>query len=153
VHTLNEAYREAGVALPPTVPWTQLTDAGQSPKPMVIAPPQTEDSAWLRRFGPVSTAFASGWMQVRGIRRRRGVQQGFALSDHADWPDLLTAIAASGAETVYVTHGYVAPLVRYLRAQGRDARALDTAYGGEADEPERETQFSSPNRHYKYPTL
>ena len=138
VHTLNEAYRAAGVALPDTLPWSDVNVA-VGPRPLVIAPPSAADSPWLRRFGEVSTAFASGWMQVRGIRRRRALQQGFTLSDHADWPELLTAIDATGAEIVYVTHGYVASLVRYLHERGRDARPLDTAYGGdEAEEPESE---------------
>ena len=31
--------------------------------------------------------------------------RGFVLSDHADWPGLLAAIAATEAETVWLTHG------------------------------------------------
>ncbi len=47
----------------------------------------------MKRFGDYSDAFASGWMQLRGARRRRGVDRGFVLSDHADWPGLMSAIA------------------------------------------------------------
>ena len=72
-------------------------------------------------------------MQVRGNRRRRGLDRGFALSDHADWPGLIAAIEATGAERVLVTHGYTEPLARYLREQGLDARALKTAYGDDED--------------------
>ena len=43
-------------------------------------------------FGPQSTALASGWMAVRGARRRYAVDRGFTLSDHVDWPSLLEAI-------------------------------------------------------------
>jgi putative mRNA 3-end processing factor len=76
-------------------------------------------------------------MQVRGNRRRRGVDQGFALSDHADWPGLLQAIEATGATRAFVTHGGVAPLVRYLAENGLDARAVAVEYGDEAleDDP------------------
>ena len=75
-------------------------------------------------------------MQVRGNRRRQGVDQGFALSDHADWPDLLRAIAATGASRVFVTHGRAAPLVRFLREQGLDAQPVDVEYADEPPEQE-----------------
>ena len=79
-------------------------------------------------------------MQVRGNRRRRGLDRGFALSDHADWPGLLSAIAATGAERVFATHGSVGPLTRYLSEKGLDARALETAYGDEEEAAEGGTR-------------
>jgi putative mRNA 3-end processing factor len=101
---------------------------------LVIAPPSAQGSAWLRRFGEYSDAFASGWMRLRGTRRRRGVDRGFVLSDHADWPGLQTAIAATGAQRVIVTHGQVEPIVRWLREQGLEAGAFATEYGDDAIE-------------------
>ena len=89
-------------------------------------PPSAAASPWLNRFGDYSDALASGWMQVRGNRRRRGLDRGFVLSDHADWPGLLQAIADAGAGRVIVTHGTVGPLTRYLRKKGLDARILPT---------------------------
>ncbi|MDL2357922.1 MAG: DNA ligase-associated DEXH box helicase, partial [Pseudomonadota bacterium] len=86
------------------------------------------------RFGDYSDAFASGWMQLRGARRRRGVDRGFVLSDHADWPGLMTAIRATEAPRVIVTHGSIAVMVRWLRQLGLDASGFDTEYGDdEAD--------------------
>ena len=73
---------------------------------LIVAPPSAAASPWLKRFGDYSDALASGWMQVRGNRRRRGLDRGFALSDHADWPGLIAAIEATGAERILVTHGY-----------------------------------------------
>ena len=87
----------------------------------------------MRRFGDYSDAFASGWMRLRGSRRRRGVDRGFILSDHADWPGLLWAIEQTGAQRVMVTHGSVAILVRYLRELGLDAAGFSTEYGDEDD--------------------
>ena len=101
---------------------------------LVLAPPSAAHSPWIRRFGTHSDAFASGWMQVRGNRRRRGVDQGFALSDHADWPGLLRAIEATGARRIFVTHGGVAALVRYLSEKGFDAQAIAAEYGDETFE-------------------
>jgi putative mRNA 3-end processing factor len=87
----------------------------------------------MRRFGERETAFASGWMRVRGTRRRKGYDRGFVLSDHADWPALLRTIEESGAGRVLATHGYSEELARYLREQGRDTGVLATHFEGEAD--------------------
>ena len=104
---------------------------------LVIAPGSPDDSPWLRKFGERSTAFASGWMQVRGPRRRRSLDRGFALSDHAAWDGLLASISATGAERIWATHGYTAPLVRWLREMGKNAEAIATRFGaGNEDEAE-----------------
>ena len=79
-------------------------------------------STWMRRFGDISTGFASGWMRVRGARRRRAVDRGFVLSDHVDWPSILSAVEATGATRVWVTHGTREPLVRWLTERGIDAQ-------------------------------
>jgi putative mRNA 3-end processing factor len=139
---LNRVYREAGVHLPET------HYAGDFKKTdpllrqaLILAPPSAGGSTWLRRFGDLSDAFASGWMMLRGTRRRRGVDRGFVLSDHADWPGLLWAIEHTGAERVMVTHGSVNVLVRYLREKGLDAQGFSTEYGDDEDlsiEPQKE---------------
>jgi putative mRNA 3-end processing factor len=132
VEALNRAYRASGVALPPTHMVGEVDKAALS-SALVLAPPSAGGSPWMRRFGDYSDAFASGWMQLRGARRRRGVDRGFVLSDHADWPGLMEAIGASGAERVIVTHGSVAVMVRWLRQQGLDAMAFATEFGDEDD--------------------
>lgn len=131
VETLNAAYREGGVALPATQPLTGLRTAQAAAGACILAPPAWQDSGTLRRLGDVSDAFVSGWMQLRGARRRRGVDAGFALSDHADWDGLLQAIRATGAGRVIVTHGSVPTLVRYLNEQGLQAQPFATEYGAE----------------------
>ncbi|MBS0319266.1 MAG: ligase-associated DNA damage response exonuclease [Proteobacteria bacterium] len=131
VEALNDAYRAAGIALPATLPVGTAPAGTDWSRALILAPPSAQGSPWLRRFGAVRTAFASGWMAIRGARRRRNVDRGFVLSDHADWPGLNAAIAASGAPRVAVTHGYRDELVRWLAAQGRDAYVLETAFEGE----------------------
>ena len=138
VETLNRAYRAAGVALPPTLRVAEVADKALLRTALVVAPPSVAGSAWARRFAGASDAFASGWMQLRGARRRRGVDRGFVLSDHADWPGLQCAIAATGCERVIVTHGYEAVMVRWLREQGLEADAFRTEYGDAALEAEAE---------------
>ena len=126
VEPLNRAYRAAGVDIPETPIATEIEDKSLFRRALVVAPPSAQGSTWTRRFGDYSDAFASGWMQLRGARRRRSVDRGFVLSDHADWPGLQRAIAATGAERVIVTHGYEAVMVRWLdRAGLRGERVRD----------------------------
>jgi putative mRNA 3-end processing factor len=98
---------------------------------LVLAPPSAIGSPWMRRFKAVSVGFASGWMQLRGNRRRRGVDRGFVVSDHADWDSLLRTCRGTGARRVLATHGNTEALVRVLRDEGLDAAALKTELGGE----------------------
>jgi putative mRNA 3-end processing factor len=134
VEPLNRAYRAAGVRLPETQRVVDITDKALFRRALVVAPPSVQNSVWSRRFGEASDAFASGWMQLRGARRRRGVDRGFVLSDHADWPGLQRAIAATGCERVIVTHGYEAVMVRWLEQHGYQAGSFRTEYGIDDDE-------------------
>ena len=133
VERLNRDYRAGGVALPPTT-YAGLAAKGQRyAGALIVAPPSAAGSSWLRRFGPGSTAFASGWMRIRGARRRRSLDRGFALSDHVDWPSLLATISATGAERVLVTHGYREPVVRWLLERGIEAHAVASQWEGEPE--------------------
>ncbi len=142
IEGLNEIYRACGISLPETqrVPLTK--SAKSYAGALIVAPPAALGSAWMKRFGSVSTAFASGWMRIRGMRRRHAVDRGFVLSDHADWPSLLRTIKETGAQKVLVTHGYSDVLVRYLREIGIDADTMETQYQGESEESVIETEAS-----------
>jgi len=134
VERMTSAYREAGIELPPTRYAGSADNRADSTGAIVIAPPSADASPWARRFGDYSTGFASGWMLVRGARRQRSLDRGFALSDHVDWPSLLDAIDATGAGEVWVTHGYTGPVVRWLNERGIEAKAVATRFEGESDE-------------------
>jgi putative mRNA 3-end processing factor len=133
VEPLNRAYRDAGVALPETRLVYEVADKSDFSRALVLAPPSAAGSAWMKRFGEYSDAFASGWMLLRGARRRRAVDRGFVMSDHADWKGLNAAITASQASTVYVTHGYVPVMVRWLQEQGLEALSFETKFGEDED--------------------
>ncbi|MCO5099397.1 MAG: ligase-associated DNA damage response exonuclease [Burkholderiaceae bacterium] len=133
VASMNRAYRASGVALPPTSTVDEVERAALR-RALVLAPPSAARSPWLRRFGTASDAFASGWMQLRGTRRRRAIDRGFVLSDHADWPGLNAAIDATGASRVVATHGYADVLVRWLRERGLDASRFATPLESESSE-------------------
>lgn len=133
VERLNADYRAAGIDLPETTNALEAAKEIEWSQALVVAPPSADGTPWLRRFGELSTGFASGWMQVRGQRRRRSLDRGFVLSDHVDWPALMQTVKETGAQRVLVTHGYVPVVVRYLREQGIDAYALATHFAGETD--------------------
>ena len=133
VETCNAGYRAVGVPLPETQYAGRKDDKKEWSGSMIVAPPSALGSTWLRKFGNVATSFASGWMMMRGTRRRKGVERGFVLSDHADWPGLNQAIADTGCERVLITHGSSNVLMKWQREQGREAHALQTFYGADED--------------------
>jgi putative mRNA 3-end processing factor len=131
IFRLNEAYRQSGVALPPAEYASPAGPETEWSQALIIAPPSAQGTPWLRRFGSSSTGFASGWMRVRGQRRRRAIDRGFVLSDHVDWPGLNQVVEATGAERVLVTHGYTGSVARWLAGRGLNAQTLATAYEGD----------------------
>lgn len=134
VEATNQVMRAQGIALPETKQLTKDTDPKTHKGALVMAPPSALGSTWARRFGPSESAFASGWMQLRGVRRRRAGDRGFVISDHADWTGLLSAIRDTGAEHIYVTHGYTDIFARYLGENGWQAQVVPTEFGGDDSE-------------------
>lgn len=129
VYNVHQTLLQAGVHLP-HVERVELDAPRETFKnSVVIAPSGADESPWIRRFQPFEVGVCSGWMQVRGNVRRRNADAGYALSDHADWKGLLSAIKATGAEKVFVTHGFQAALSRYLNEQGISAGEVKTEYG------------------------
>lgn len=130
-------YREAAMPVAATQYATAELAKEHRGQCLLIAPSSVQGTTWLKRFQPCSLAFASGWMTVRGNRRRQALDRGFALSDHVDWPSLMATIQATGAERIGVTHGFADVVVRYLKEQGRDAWVLKTEFEGETDKIEK----------------
>ena len=133
VEAMNTAYLAAGIRLPEVPPADFKSARATRGKALVIAPPGATASPWIRKFGPVSTALASGWMQIRGTRRRKALDRGFALSDHSDWDGLNATIQASGAEEVWLTHGSTGSMTRWLVERGINAKPIATRFEGEID--------------------
>lgn len=131
IENTNQVLRDQGLDLPETTLVAPELDIKAHAGAMVLAPPAALGSDWMKRFRQSSTGFASGWMQLRGVRRRRSADRGFIMSDHADWTGLNKAIEATGAEKVFVTHGYTSVFRRWLEEKGYDARVVQTEFGGE----------------------
>ncbi len=132
---MYQALINSGINLPPAERVTNETPKDVLKESIIIAPPGAEGSSWMNRFQPYSIGICSGWMQVRGNVRRRNADAGFALSDHADWKGLLYAVHETGAEKVYVTHGFQSVFSRYLNEQGIWSAEVKTEYGNEEESP------------------
>ncbi|MFT6089338.1 ligase-associated DNA damage response exonuclease [Sulfitobacter sp.] len=128
----NQVMRDQGISLPDTILANAELRPKDHPGAIVLAPPSALGSAWSKKFGPQETAFASGWMAIRGVRRRRAGDRGFVISDHADWDGLLLAIKQTEAENIYVTHGYTDIFSRYLNINGWNAQVVPTQFEGES---------------------
>jgi putative mRNA 3-end processing factor len=140
VANTNEVLLEAGFDLPNTQRVTKDIAKEEFMGSLVIAPPAALNSSWMRKFKPLSIGIASGWMQLRGARRRRAADRGFVMSDHADWPGLLDAIKATGAENIITTHGYTDVFSRYLKEIGYHAMEEKTLFTGESIDAEAELE-------------
>lgn len=136
IENTNQVLRAQGIKLPKTTLVTPDIDVKSVRGGFVLAPPSALGSVWARRFKPASDAFASGWMALRGVRRRRAADRGFVMSDHADWKGLNQAIGQTGAERVFVTHGYTSVFRRWLEEQGYEAGIVSTEYGAGEDDAE-----------------
>jgi putative mRNA 3-end processing factor len=124
IQKINDCYRLIDVSLPATQYIGDLATREFPQGALVVAPPSADNPAWMRRFPNRSRAFVSGWMRIRGNRRRRSVDRGFILSDHSDWSGLVRAIVASEAEKIILTHGYTAEMARWLQEKGHNAEVI-----------------------------
>ncbi len=134
IYNINRVLIDSGVGIsdmPRVLPEMKKEDFQHA---LIIAPPSALNSPWMKKFYPYVTATASGWMSLRGTRRRRSVDRGFAISDHADWDGLNQAIKATGAQKIIITHGYRNTFARWLRENNYDAQIEDTQFEGELTE-------------------
>ena len=128
VTILNDLLISEGIDLPEIEKADLKIQKKDNAGALIIAPPSVVSNVWLRKFEPYSLGYASGWMNIRGAKRRQGIDIGFALSDHADWDELNKTVKETGAEKIYVTHGYTAVFVKWLREKGIDAEEIITNY-------------------------
>lgn len=134
VWNVNQALINDGAKLPDAPKITHDISKSDFEGSIILAPPSALTSPWIRKFKPYSSGLVSGWMALRGAKRRRPVDRGFILSDHADWSGLLQAIEATGAQKIVATHGYKSVFTRYLREKGFEAYEADTLWEGEVVE-------------------
>jgi putative mRNA 3-end processing factor len=146
INHLNKAISGSRIDLPETHLLEANFDKKTVENKIVILPPALLGSRMLKRIPNAATAICSGWMQIRGNRRWKGVDAGFVVSDHADWDGLISAVKATEAEKVYVTHGSQATFAKYLNEIGIEAQEVKTEYGEnelEAKEESLKTEVTS----------
>ena len=132
---LQQVLIDAGLPLAPVLPVTLSLPKESLHKAVILAPPSAAKTSWMRRFEPYAVGVCSGWMQVRGHARRQNVDAGFALSDHADWQGLLQTVRATGAEKIFVTHGFQSAFSRYCNEKNIAlAMEVKTMFGNGVDE-------------------
>jgi putative mRNA 3-end processing factor len=120
---MTELYQQLGVDLGDIRPVPDAKPAALAGA-LVLCPPSAVSDRWSRRFPDPVTAFASGWMRIKGRVRQSGVELPLVISDHADWPELIETVLETGAGEVWVTHGRDDALVYELTRRGLKARAL-----------------------------
>ena len=131
IEAVLNVMRNQGVSLKNTIPVNEHLTRADLLNGVIIAPPAVQNSNWLKKFEPIRNGVVSGWMALRGARRRRNADKGFVLSDHADWEGLNEAISLTGAENVFVTHGYTDILSKWLIDKGLNAQPLETNFEGD----------------------
>ncbi len=117
---LTRIYEELGIAFPA---WRAF-DAAELPDHVVICPPQSASSAFLKKIPRRRTAVVTGWAVDPGAIYRYQCDAAFPLSDHADFPDLLRFVAAVQPKRVLTLHGFTQDFARTLRERGIEAWAL-----------------------------
>lgn len=137
VDNINKLYAQQIGQLPPAKRIDASVNTKDLQGAMIIAPPSADNTPWLKKLSPYKLGICSGWMQLRGARRRRGADRGFIMSDHCDWAQLNTAVKATCAENIYVTHGYKSIYAKWLQTEyGLNATEVETLYTGEQVEGE-----------------
>jgi putative mRNA 3-end processing factor len=131
IEAVLNVMRNQGVSLKNTIPVNEHITRADLLSGVIIAPPAVQNSNWLKKFEPIRNGVVSGWMALRGARRRRNADKGFVLSDHADWEGLNEAISLTGAENIFVTHGYTDILSKWLIDKGLNAYPLETNFEGD----------------------
>ena len=131
IEAVLNVMRNQGVSLKNTIPVNEHLTRADLLSGVIIAPPAVQNSNWLKKFEPIRNGVVSGWMALRGARRRRNADKGFVLSDHAEWEGLNEAISLTGAENVFVTHGYTDILSKWLIDKGLNAHPLETNFEGD----------------------
>ena len=134
IAVMQDALQNSGYALPAVTRITPETPRESIRGQVIIAPPGADGSPWINKFSPYEVGVCSGWMQVRGNIRRRNADAGFALSDHADWEGLVGAVKATGAEKVFVTHGFQSAFSRWLNENGIESAEVKTEYNPAEEE-------------------
>jgi ATP-dependent DNA ligase I len=114
---------------------------------VLICPPSANHSRLLQKIARKRVAIISGWAVDPNAIYRYQVDAAFALSDHADYADLLRYVELVQPRRVFTLHGFAAAFARVLRASGVEAWALSEENQMELPLPQNSTRPSLPGPH------
>lgn len=120
VHRLTKLYEQFGQCFPVY----EKYDSSRARHKVLICPPNVAGSALLRHVSPARTAVLTGWAVDPNCRYRYQTHAAFALSDHADFPELIEMVKQVRPKQVYTLHGFAADFAQTLRELGFKAQAL-----------------------------
>lgn len=122
---INQVIRHNGTPLPSSLPLSKQISEDRLQQAILIAPPSIRRSSWLYKQKDYALAMVSGWIALKkNMQPGLFGDNGFALSDHADFPSLLKAVQSTGAGKVLVTHGYSMEFARTLQETGIEAKEI-----------------------------
>lgn len=103
-------------------------DVDLEPGDALLLPMQTSRLSWIESLidsHDAVTAGFSGWAADRSFVYRRGFDEGFVLSDHCDFDELVSVVKRVDPVIVYTHHGFAEPFARHLTSEhGYETRAL-----------------------------
>ena len=111
---MNNRYRELGIDIIDTIKIENKKKIDELKRSLILLPPSLSKGSYLKNLKNIQTAFASGWMSIRALRKRSGYDKGFVISDHADWDGILEVVKKSEAKNVFFHHGDSEALSKYL---------------------------------------
>ena len=114
IYKINNCYRRLGKEIIDTNKIKDKNNLNEYKGGLVLLPPSLNTNEYLKKFKNPQTAFASGWMLIRALKKRGGYDKGFAISDHADWDGLLNVVKNSQAKNVFFHHGDSETINKYL---------------------------------------
>ena len=114
IHKMNNSYKKLGIDIKDTIKIENKKKIDELKGSLILLPPSLSKGSYLKNFKNIQTAFASGWMSIRALRKRLGYDKGFAISDHADWDGILEVVKKSEAKNVFFHHGDSEALSKYL---------------------------------------
>ena len=114
IYKMNNCYRQLGIDIKDTIKIDNIKKINELKGSLILLPPAVSKNSYINNFNNIQTAFASGWMSIRALRRRSGYDKGFAISDHADWDGILEVVKNSEAKNVFFHHGDSEALSKYL---------------------------------------
>ena len=116
IYEVNEALRDFGYAFCHQRFDASKAEETREPFVLVTTGNSRQHAGTLSSFrGKTRTIAVSGWAINRGFRYFRGVDQAFALSDHADFQDLINFVDRCNPEIVYTCHGFANRFAQAIR--------------------------------------